>query len=162
MMDTDTGFMYFADDLERIADEMRRAGQTIPQKNLPRSWRQHVFTAARIKGKKIVPVSPLLSWVIPGGLTILPGRPTVGQSWMALDIALAKAGGRFVLGDIHLIEGDVLYAALEDNDRRLRSRIERILTQQAQTWPSRLTLATRWRRLDQGGVADAKEWAASV
>ena len=85
-----------------------------------------------------------------------------GESWWALDVALAKAGGRFVLGELHLTEGDVLYAALEDNDRRLRSRIERILTQNALTWPDRLTLATQWRRLDAGGVDDAKEWAASV
>jgi hypothetical protein len=29
-------------------------------------------------------------------------------------------------------------------------------------WPGRLTLATRWERFDAGGVADAKDWAASV
>jgi RecA-family ATPase len=102
---------------------------------------------------------PLL---IPEGVTILAGKPKVGKSWFALDLALALAGGRFVLGDIHLIEGDVLYAAPEDNDRRLRARIERILTQNEQKWPDRLTLTTKWNRLDAGGVADAKEWAASV
>src|SRR5262249_44507908 len=74
---------------------------------------------------------------------------------------LAVAAGRFALGDYKLEEGDVLYAALEDNDRRLRSRIERVLTQNEMTWPDRLTLATQWRRLDAGGVADAKEWAGS-
>lgn len=100
--------------------------------------------------------------LIPEGVTILAGKPKVGKSWFALDLALALAGGRFVLGNIHLIEGDVLYAALEDNDRRLRSRIERILTQGEQKWPARLTLATQWRRLDAGGVTDAKDWAASV
>jgi hypothetical protein len=165
MMDermTDTGYMYFADDLERIAAEMRAAEQPIPQNNPRGSWREHVFTAASLKHKKFEPVSFLVPGLIPEGLTILAGRPKVGKSWMALDLALAKACGRFVLGDIHLPEGDVLYAALEDNDRRLRSRIERILTQQAQAWPARLTLATRWRRLDKGGVDDAKEWAAGV
>src|SRR5262249_25717518 len=84
-------------------------------------------------------------------------------SWMALDIAIALAAGRIVLGNLQLTEGDVLYAALEDNDRRLRARIERVLTKQdVHQWPDRLTLATQWRRLDAGGVDDAKEWAASV
>jgi RecA-family ATPase len=100
--------------------------------------------------------------LIPEGVTILAGKPKIGKSWLALDLGITLAAGRFVLGDIKLTEGDVLYAALEDNDRRLRSRIERILTQAEQKWPVRLTLATQWRRLDAGGVADAKEWAASV
>jgi hypothetical protein len=126
------------------------------------SWRTHVFSAWSLKEKKFDPISYVVPMLIPEGLTVLAGRPKVGKSWMVLDIALAKAGGRFVLGDIHLTEGDVLYAALEDNDRRLRSRIEKILTQNAHTWPERLMLATRWRRLDAGGVTDAKEWAASV
>src|SRR5262249_37755803 len=113
------------------------------------------------KAKTFEPVSYVVPMLIPEGVTILAGRPKVGKSWAALDIALALAGGRFVLGEIKLEEGDVLYAALEDNERRLRSRIERILTQSEQKWPERLTLATRWRRFDDGGVDDAKEWAAS-
>jgi hypothetical protein len=125
-------------------------------------WRAHVFTAASLKEKKFEPISYLVPLLIPEGVTILAGKPKVGKSWFALDLALALAGGRYVLGDIHLMDGDVLYAALEDNERRLRSRVERILTQNEQKWPDRLTLTTQWRRLDAGGVADAKEWAASV
>jgi hypothetical protein len=86
-------------------------------------WRAHVFTAASLKEKKFEPISYLVPLLIPEGVTILAGKPKVGKSWFALDLALALAGGRFVLGDIHLIEGDVLYAALEGNDRRLRSRL---------------------------------------
>src|SRR5262245_10860712 len=126
------------------------------------SWRDHVFTAADLKEKKFEPIAYVVPRIIPEGLTILAGRPKVGKSWLALDLALGIAGGRFVLGDIKLEDGDVLYAALEDNQRRLRSRIERILSASGQTWPERLTLATKWNRLDAGGVADAKEWVASV
>jgi AAA domain/Toprim-like len=125
-------------------------------------WRAYVFTAAALKEKTFEPIRYLIPLLIPEGLTLLAGRPKIGKSWAVLDIALAVAGGRYALGDYKLEQGDVLYAALEDNDRRLRSRIERILTQNEQQWPSRLTLATKWRRLDAGGVDDAKEWAASV
>jgi hypothetical protein len=100
--------------------------------------------------------------VFPEGVTILAGKPKIGKSWFALDLGLSIAAGRFVLGDIKLQEADVLYAALEDNDRRLRSRIGRILGEGGPPWPSRLTLATQWRRLDAGGLDDARDWAAGV
>jgi hypothetical protein len=125
-------------------------------------WRAYAFSAASLREKKFDPISYVVPMLIPEGVTILAGRPKVGKSWAALDIALALAGGGYVLGEIRLEEGDVLYAALEDNDRRLRARIERVLTQSELKWPARLTLATQWRRLDAGGVADAREWAASV
>ena len=146
------------DNLDYIAEQAPEWTPPTPKDG----WRAHVFTAATLKEKKFEPISYVVPMLIPEGVTILAGKPKIGKSWIALDLALAAAGGRFVLGDIHLIEGDVLYAALEDNDRRLRSRIERILTQNEQKWPPRLTLATQWRRLDAGGVADAKEWAASA
>jgi len=152
-------------DIGNAAENLDHFGERAPiwEPHIPKDgWRAHVFTAASLKEKKFDPISFVVPGLIPEGLTIFAGKPKIGKSWWALDVALAKAGGRFVLGDIHLIEGDVLYAALEDNDRRLRSRVERILTQNMQTWPARLTLATKWRRLDAGGVADAKEWAASV
>lgn len=126
------------------------------------NWRDHIFTAADLERRKFDPIAYVVPQLIPEGLTILAGRPKIGKSWLALDIALGIAGGRFVLGDIKLEEGDVLYAALEDNQRRLRSRIERILSASGQTWPTRLTLATKWRRFDGGGVDDAKEWAAAA
>jgi hypothetical protein len=124
------------------------------------SWRAHVFTAASLERKTFPPASFIVPGLFPEGVTILAGRPKVGKSWMALDIALAIAAGGFVLGELHMEQGDVLYAALEDNQRRLQSRIRRILA--GAPWPARLTLATQWRRLDAGGIADAREWAANA
>src|SRR5438034_522729 len=83
---------------------------------IPRSaWLAHVFTAAQLEDWTFDPISYVIPRLFPEGLTILAGRPKVGKSWMALDIALGVAGGRYILGDIKLEEGDVLYAALEDN-----------------------------------------------
>ena len=58
--------------------------------------------------------------------------------------------------------GDVLYAALEDNPRRLQKRTDKLISPLSAEWPARLTLATSWRRLDDGGVEDIADWAASV
>jgi hypothetical protein len=146
------------ENLEYLAEQASVWEPQIPKDG----WRAHVFTAAELKARKFEPIKYLIPMLIPEGLTMLAGKPKLGKSWMVLDIALAVAAGRYALGDFKLEEGDVLYAALEDNDRRLRSRIERTLTQNEMTWPERLTLATSWRRLDAGGVADAQEWAASV
>jgi hypothetical protein len=44
----------------------------------------------------------------------------------------------------------------------LQSRATRLLGVYGNQWPERLTLATRWRRLDDGGVDDIGEWADSV
>jgi len=64
-------------------------------------------------------------WLVPGilpvGLAVLAGRPKVGKSWIALQLAQAVAtGGRF-LGE-PVGKGPVLYLALEDVPRRLKRR----------------------------------------
>ena len=109
---------------------------------------------------------PRISYIVPGiipeGLTILAGRPKIGKSWMALDIAIGIATGKPVLGGVHVEQGDVLYCCLEDNKRRLQRRVTKLLSPFSDEWPERLTLATRWRRLDQGGVEDIEAWCDSV
>jgi AAA domain len=61
------------------------------------------------------------------GATILAGRPKIGKSWLALDWGLAVARDGFVFGDVHCKQGEVLYVALEDNERRLKQRITKLL-----------------------------------
>src|SRR3712207_4780338 len=74
---------------------------------------------------------PPIRYVVPGyiaeGLTLLAGRPKLGKSWFMLDVGLAVAAGRTCLGATACEQGDVLYLALEDNERRLQSRIEKLL-----------------------------------
>jgi hypothetical protein len=68
---------------------------------------------------------------------------------------------RFVLGDKRPICGDVLYLALEDNERRLKKRIDKIAQGQAR-WSNRLAMHTEWKRVDQGGLEDIEAWCKSV
>jgi RecA-family ATPase len=100
--------------------------------------------------------------LIPEGLTIIAGKPKIGKSWMALDICIAIAAGRFCLGERKPMQGDVLYAAMEDNPRRLQRRVDRLLSPVSAQWPDRLTLANSWRRLDKGGVDDIRQWIESA
>jgi hypothetical protein len=99
-------------------------------------------------------------WAIPQiiaeGLAILAGKPKTGKSWLALDFAVAVAGGYSALGNVECQQGDVLLLALEDNDRRLHQRLKAVL--QGQPAPASLEIATSWRRADAGGLDDLQAW----
>jgi hypothetical protein len=58
--------------------------------------------------------------------------------------------------------GDCLYLALEDNKRRLQRRLRKYFGTNKQGWPERLRIATKWKRLDQGGLEAIREWCKSV
>jgi hypothetical protein len=128
----------------------------------PEDWRSHTFTAAALRTMPFPEVSYVVPGLIPEGLTILAGRPKIGKSWAALDVAIGISSKRDVLGGLKVDQGDVLYLALEDNPRRLQRRITKLLSPFGGGWPERLALATRWRRLDQGGVEDIEAWCKSV
>jgi AAA domain len=94
---------------------------------------------------------PPIRWIVPKsfpeGLTFLAGRPKIGKSWLALQLAHAvSSGGR--LFDQEVIKAPALYLAFEDSARRLQTRM------QAQSWPAYTTadFYTEWQPLDQGGL----------
>ncbi len=90
-------------------------------------------------------------WAVPGfvpvGLTILGGRPKIGKSWLALQIAIAKGTGGRVFNR-RVTAGRVLYLALEDNGRRLRDRA----LKQGMPAAATIRFETAWPRLTQGGL----------
>jgi RecA-family ATPase len=122
------------------------------------SWRDHIYTAAALQHMTFPPVSYCVPGLIPEGLTIIAGKPKIGKSWLALDVCIAVAAERLCLGDRKPIQGDVLYAAMEDNRKRMQRRIDKLLSPVSASWPERLTLVHSWRRLDKGGVHDVREW----
>ena len=98
-----------------------------PATSIP-SRRKHTFTAADLQHQEFPPVQYCVPDLIPEGLTLLAGKPKIGKSWLALDICIAVASGRYCLGERKPDTGDVLYAALEDNKRRLQRRVDRLLS----------------------------------
>jgi hypothetical protein len=57
--------------------------------------------------------------------------------------------------------GDVLYLALDDGEHRLQRRMAALLGE-GEAWPARLALATRWRRANEGGLADIADWCRAA
>jgi Bifunctional DNA primase/polymerase, N-terminal/AAA domain len=125
-------------------------------------WRANAVTLETLQNKTFDPVSYLVPGLIPEGLALFAGRPKTSKSWLTYDLAIATAGDRFTLGEYKPLQGDVLYLALEDNERRLRERAEKLLTGFGGTWPERMTIVTSWRRINAGCVEDLNEWCNSV
>lgn len=116
-------------------------------------------TAEGLKIKVFPPIKSIAEGYIVEGATILAGKPKIGKSWFALDCGLAVADGGMFLG-AYCKKGDVLFIALEDNERRLRSRIEKILGSKA-PWPKNFIYATEWPRANEGGLDKIKTWITS-
>lgn len=99
-------------------------------------------------------------WAVPDllaqGANLLVRPPKVGKSWLSLNIAVAVASGGRALDRIEVEEGDVLYMALEDTGRRLKSRLRKILA--GTQAPTRLTLTIACERLSAGGMDRITNW----
>ncbi len=63
----------------------------------------------------------IVQGLLPAGLSSLGGRPKIGKSLLALQLAYAVASGKPFLG-IKTSQRSVCYLALEDSPRRLKSR----------------------------------------
>jgi hypothetical protein len=87
---------------------------------------------------------------------VLGGKAKLGKSWLGAGIAIAVAMGGYALGSIKVEQGDVLLLALEDNERRLKKRLNQLLPNGRK--PDRLFYDLTCGRLDQGLVDDLREW----
>jgi hypothetical protein len=105
------------------------------------------------------PLKFLVPDLIPAeGVTLISSKPKVGKSWLLLDLALSATMDRRTLGELKVTQGDVLYLALEDSLRRLQGRMTKLLPTFTVEWPETLVCATKWRRVDDGGLQDLREW----
>ena len=85
------------------------------------SWK--LRTASDILNTDYPPVQWVVPDIIPEGLTKIDGGPKVGKSWLALHLATAVSNGGYFMGSIKVEPREVLYLALEDGERRLKSRL---------------------------------------
>jgi hypothetical protein len=134
--------------LAEAAPWQKRAGEANPLTKL--------VNAKTLVAKEFEPVRWIVPQILPEGTSILAARPKVGKSWMALNLALAVAMGGVALGRQKVEGGEVLYLALEDNERRLKGRLTKMLQDKAA--PERLYFATDWPRSDEGGCEALEQW----
>lgn len=93
---------------------------------------------------------PALEWVVPEllpeGYTILAGRPKVGKSILALQLAEAVAAGGMFLGR-RVQKGKVLYLAVED----YVARLDRRMTEHQYKATGNIDFYMKWDYFDKGG-----------
>jgi hypothetical protein len=118
--------------------------------------RPRVSTAASLMSRAFPPIKYVVAGYIAEGCTLLAGRPKLGKSWLVLDLALAVAAGRCCWGDSKCEKGEVLYLALEDNERRLQSRIGKVLGS-GTCAPADFEYATEWPR-GSDGLREIESW----
>lgn len=101
--------------------------------------------------REIAPKVPLYEGFIYPGAYLLVGRPKVGKSWWMLQLALAAAEGRAFLGFQCVTPGEVLCILAEDDDARVKSRLQHM---GYVTFPSNIHFVTQ-----QGFIELAKKYA---
>lgn len=80
------------------------------------------IAAAELVTKKYAPIEFYVEDLITPGLTVIAAPPKAGKSWYALAMQLAIATGSSFHGR-ETKQTKVLYCALEDSQRRVRSRL---------------------------------------
>jgi hypothetical protein len=105
------------------------------------------ITAAELSTKDFPPLEWVVGGILPEGSYLLSARPKVGKSWLGLQICLGVAYGESVLGR-EVKQGKAVYLALEDNHRRLQSRLRQLRPSGYAT--EDLILHTNWPRFNKG------------
>lgn len=94
--------------------------------------------------------------LIPEGLTLLVGNPKTGKSWVGLQLCIAVSTGGTVLGKLPVDQGRALYLALEDNERRMKRRLETLGALELDM--SLFDAAYDWPTVDEGGKEQLEEY----
>jgi RecA-family ATPase len=117
-------------------------------------WSKNSRTAAQLSKQEIPDVRWVIPRILPEGGALLAAKPKLGKSWLALDWSICIAGGMPLFDgtvETRPAAGDVLYLALEDNERRLKARIGKLCLQS----PERLHLVSMsdgFPRAHEGGI----------
>lgn len=121
---------------------------------------EDVFLADALMAEEFPAVKWIVPSLLPEGTMLFAGKPKMGKSWMALGLSIAVATGGEALGKIECEPGEVLYMALEDNKRRLQSRMKELLKSEAlgSGSLSKLALKIRSQKLDGGLLEEITDW----
>jgi KaiC/GvpD/RAD55 family RecA-like ATPase len=109
-----------------VAGDLDKAGAILATAGAPRTKGRRAARTSYTAADLLSAVFPDPVWLAPGlipaGMVVLAGRPKLGKSWLALQLAVAVAsGGKFLDADI--TRRPVMYIALEDSPIRLKDRL---------------------------------------
>jgi hypothetical protein len=114
-------------DLERAVEQalQEQAADAAPHaRSSTERPRFHIMSAAELYAKSIPPQAWIIQDLLPAGATLFAGRGKDGKSLLAWNLCFAVATGGMALGRYHAEQGNVLYLALEDGERRAQKRLK--------------------------------------
>jgi hypothetical protein len=122
-------------------------------------WKPNFMSAAELLQTEFAPIRWIIQDILPEGLFILAARPKIGKSWLAMQTVLGVGSGADVLNR-RTSKGEALYLALEDNPRRIKSRLLKYRAGYLadQSALARVTFVTEWKLADDGGIEALYEW----
>ncbi|MBQ7214839.1 MAG: AAA family ATPase, partial [Synergistaceae bacterium] len=158
--DWDDYAVLYGNDITRakLNDDITRALMPENIREMLKKDRLRMVVAQELRTKEFEPIKWAVPGFLPSGLSILGGPPKAGKSILALELALGVSIGGYVLGKIKVEQGDVLYLALEDNERRLQDRIASSNNIDENDDLSHLTLAYTVPRQNEGGIEFIDWW----
>jgi RecA-family ATPase len=112
--------------LEEEGLDRKTAGKEAMREVLARRKEKKLTTsAAELLKKEFPPINWIVNKLIPHGLTLIVGAPKIGKSWLVMGLVIAAANAGRFLG-IQTAKTETLYLALEDTERRLKSRLVKL------------------------------------
>lgn len=111
--------------------------------------RPNIINALELRIKEFPNLVWTVDGLIPEGLCMLAGKPKSKKSWLALGIAVAVSSGGKAFNYYDVSAGRVLYLDLESNQRRMKSRLQGIISER-EAWPTNFDIATDWKRGSEG------------
>lgn len=144
------------DELQALIAGAKPVAQPAPAASASGRVRPRIVTGTDILNVQLPAVQPVVEGLLTEGGMLLAGRPKLGKSWLALGIGLAIAAGGMAMGKLPVLQGDVLWMALEDGERRAQKRIRTVLC--GEPMPALFHAAYTWPRLDEGGLEDLDWW----
>jgi RecA-family ATPase len=110
-----------------------------------------IYPAGVLADREYPPLRSYVEGLIVEGLGIIGGKPKLGKSFLVASLAASIAAGGVALGNSArgVNQAPVLYLALEDGERRIKSRLMRLCPDGI---PKHLDIAHNWPRLTDGGI----------
>lgn len=134
--------------------QARRSGLVDPLD----AWVPAVQSLSALMAKELPPVRWAVDDVIGEGVTLLAAKPKKGKTVLMLQIALCIANGKPALGGKAATpQGEALYLALEENERRMQRRVRKLLGSDEPV-PAGVHLVYEWLPFDRGGIVALDRW----
>ncbi len=146
-----------ANEMTKIEEARQRVARRKSIQSVQTVVVNKTFSAPELMALELPEAKEIIPGVLYEGTNLVVAPPKMGKTYLALGLGIAVASGGRALGKIEVEQGDVLGLFLEDGTKRLQKRLRTMLD--GKPAPERLTLATEWPTIDEGGSDKIRAWA---